>query len=204
MVVVWTYLVAGAAEIVTKLALHMCLDLRLTVTGAGEENRRSNSLCALDALWMIMRHLGGEPRQTQRFRHICCQPCGRRHPHGAAVSVALVGLRVVLIEPAAKMGAIAPVGIGTAQLLHLPHQCCFDGGIVLPTGAEQRLCHRQRHHRIVSEVGTAAEQGEILRLIVVAVELVGAAHDVAQNRSIHTLTSLFSARPRRCGASSRC
>ena len=90
----------------------------------------------------------------------CRQPCGRRHPHGAAVAVALVGLRVILIEPAAKMGAIAPVGVGAAQLLHLPHQCRFDGGIVLPTGAEQRLCHRQRHHRVVGEVGTAAEQRE--------------------------------------------
>lgn len=119
------------------------------------------------------------------------------------VAVALVGLRVILIEPAAKMGAIAPVGVGAAQLLHLPHQCRFDGGIVLPTAAEQRLRHRQRHHRVVGKVGTAAEQGEILRLIVVAVELVGAAHDVAQNRSVHILTSLFSARPRRCGASSR-
>ena len=84
------------------------------------------------------------------------------------------------------MGAIATVGVGTPQSLHLMHQCRFDGGIVLPTAAEQRLRHRQRHHRVVGKVGTAAEQGEILRLIVVAVELVGAAHDVAQNRSVHT------------------
>ena len=44
-----------------------------------------------------------------------------------------------------------------AALLHLPHQCYFDGGIVLPTGAEQRLCHGQRHHCIVGEIGTLAE-----------------------------------------------
>ena len=58
-------------------------------------------------------------------------------------------------------------------------------------------------YRVIGEVGTAAEQREILRLIVVAVELVGAAHDVAQNRAVHILTALFSARPRRCGASSQ-
>jgi len=77
------------------------------------------------------------------------------------------------------MGAIAPIGVGASQLLHLMHLCRFDGSIILPTGAEQRLHHRQRHHRVIGEVGTAAEQGKILCLIVVAVELVGAAHDVA-------------------------
>ena len=132
-----------------------------------------------------MRHLGGELRQMQRFCHVLRQPCGRRHSHGTAVAVALVGLRVILIEPAAKMGAIAPVGISAAQLLHLPHQCRFDSSIVLPTGAEQRFRYRQRHHRVVGEVGTAAEQRKILGLVVVAVELVGAAHDVTQNRSVH-------------------
>ena len=201
MVIGGTNLIAAAAEVVAEFALHIRFDFRFVVTRAGEENRRSDSLCALDALWMIMRHLDGELRQMQRFCHVLRQPCGRRHSH--AVAVALVGLRVVLIEPAAKMGAIAPVGIGTAQLLHLPHQCCFDGGIVLPTAAEQRFRYRQRHHRVVGEVGTAAEQRKILRLIVVAVELVGAAHDVAQNRSVHFIISHVFARLRRYGASSQ-
>ena len=203
MMVGGTNFVAGAAEVVAEFALHIRFDFLFSATCAGEKNGRGGRLRTLDALRMVVGHLGGEPRQMQRFRHIYCQPCGRRHPHGAAVAVALVGLRVVLIEPAAKMGAIAPVGIGTAQLLHLPHQCCFDGGIVLPTGAEQRLRHSQRHHRVIGEVGTAAEQREILRLIVVAVELVGTAHDVAQNRSVHFIISHVFARLRRYGASSQ-
>ena len=114
MVIGGTNLIAAAAEVVAEFALHIRFDFRFVVTGAGEENRRSDSLCALDALWMIMRHLGGELRQMQRFCHVLRQPCGRRHPHGTAVAVALVGLRVILIEPAAKMGAIAPVRVGAA------------------------------------------------------------------------------------------
>ena len=47
------------------------------VTCAGEKDGRGGGLCALDALRVVVGHLGGEPRQTQRFRHICCQPCGR-------------------------------------------------------------------------------------------------------------------------------
>ena len=59
-------------------------------------------------------------------------------------------------EMAARLAPIARQ-LGIAELLQLPHQCRFDGGIVLPTGAEQRLRHRQRHHRVVGEVRTAAE-----------------------------------------------
>ena len=76
------------------------------------------------------------------------------------------------------MGAIAPVGVGAAQLLHLPHQRRFDGVIVLPTAAEQRLRHRQRHHRVIGELGTLTKQRKFFGFVVVAVELVGTAHDV--------------------------
>ena len=106
-----TNFVAAAAEVVAKLELHIRFDFRFLVTRAGEKDGRGNGLCALDALRMVVGHLGGEPRQMQRFCHVLRQPCGKRHPHGAAVAVALVGLRVILIEPAAKMGAIAPVGV---------------------------------------------------------------------------------------------
>ena len=185
MVIGGANLIAAATEVVAKLALRIRLDFRFSVTCAGEKDRRRSSLRALNALGVVVTYFGGELRQTKRLRHVCCQPCGRRHPHGAAVAVALVGLRVILIEPAAKMDAIAPVRVGAAQSLYLVHQCRFDGGIVLPASAEQRLCHRQRYHRVVGEVGTAAEQRKILGLVVVAVELVGAAHDVTQNRSVH-------------------
>ena len=57
MMIGWTDFVAGTAEIITKLAFHIRFDFHLAVAGAGEENRRSDSLCALDSLRMIMGYL---------------------------------------------------------------------------------------------------------------------------------------------------
>ena len=71
MMIGWADFVAGTAEIITKLAFHIRFDFHLAVAGAGEENRRSNSLCALDSLRMIMCYLGGELRQMQRLLYTC-------------------------------------------------------------------------------------------------------------------------------------
>ena len=67
-------LIAGVVKIITKLAFRIRFDLCFTLAGAGEEDRRSDSLRTLDALWMIMRHLGGELRQMQRLLHTLRQP----------------------------------------------------------------------------------------------------------------------------------
>ena len=66
--------IAAAAEVVAKLALRIRFDLCFTLAGASEEDRRSDSLHTLDALWMIMRHLGSELRQMQRLLHTLRQP----------------------------------------------------------------------------------------------------------------------------------
>ena len=60
MMIGWADFVAGTAEIITKLAFYIRFDFHLAVAGAGEENRRSDSLCALDSLRMIMCYLGGD------------------------------------------------------------------------------------------------------------------------------------------------
>lgn len=70
MVIGGTNFVAGSAEVVAKLALHIRLDFLFSVTCAGEKDGRGGGLCALDALRVVVGHLGGEPRQMQRFRHI--------------------------------------------------------------------------------------------------------------------------------------
>lgn len=74
MMIGWTDFVAGTVEIITKLAFHIRFDYHLAVAGAGEENRRSDRLCALDSLRMIMGYLGGELRQMQRLLYTFCQP----------------------------------------------------------------------------------------------------------------------------------
>ena len=77
MVIGGANLIAAATEVVAKLALHIRFDFRFVVTRAGEKDGRGGGLRALDALRVVVGHLGGETRQMQRFRHICCQPCGR-------------------------------------------------------------------------------------------------------------------------------
>ena len=72
MVIGGTNLIAAATEVVAKLALHVRLDFRFSVTGAGEKDRRSRSLRALDALGVVVTYFGGELRQTKRLRHVCC------------------------------------------------------------------------------------------------------------------------------------
>ena len=72
-----TNLIAAAAEVIAKLALHIRFDFRFVVTCAGEKDGRGGGLCALDALLVVVGHLGGEPRQMQRFCHVLRQPCGR-------------------------------------------------------------------------------------------------------------------------------
>ena len=81
MVISGANFVAGSAEVVAEFALRMRFDLRFVVTRAGEKDGRGGGLRALDALRVVVGHLGGEPRQMQRFRHVLRQPCGRRHPH---------------------------------------------------------------------------------------------------------------------------
>ena len=77
MMIGWANFVAGAAEIIAEFPLHIRFDVRLAMSGAGKVNRRGGGLRALDALRMVVTYLGGEPRQTQRFRHVLRQPCGR-------------------------------------------------------------------------------------------------------------------------------
>ena len=157
MMIGWTDCVAGTAEIITKLAFHIRFDFHLAVAGAGEENRRSDSLCALDSLRMIMGYLGGELRQMQRLLHTLCQPRRGRNPHGTAVAIAAVRLRIIFIQPLIEPRTVALVGISTSQLLHLPHQRRFDGDIILSASIQQGPCHGQRHYRIVGKFGSLAE-----------------------------------------------
>ena len=185
MMVVRANFIAAAAEVVAELAFHIRPDIRLAAAGAGEEHCRGGRLCALDPFGVIVRHLGSEPRQMQRLLHILRQLRRSGNPHGAAVSIAVVGPWSILIQPAVEVRAIAPAGIGAAQLLHLTHKRCFDGCVVLPARVQQRLCHSQRHDRIVGKFRTLAKERKVLCLIIVEVEFIGAADDIAQNCAVH-------------------
>ena len=128
--------------------------------------------------------------------HVCCQLCHTKHrvqvivkpahgghPHAAAVAAAVVGLRIVAEHPSA---AVAAVGIVPADGLHGMHQLRTDDVIiVLQIHLHQRIRHGQGHDGVVGEGGTAAEQGEVLALAVVGIELVSRPDDISQNRSKH-------------------
>ena len=90
---------------------------------------------------MVVRYLRGEARQMQRLRHIPRQPRRGRDPHGAAVAVAVIGLRVVRVQPPAEAQAVAAVRVCAAKPLHMAHQRRFDGGVILPARFQQSLRH---------------------------------------------------------------
>ena len=104
-----------------------------------------------------MRYLGGELCQMQRLFHTLCQPCRGRNPHGTAVAIAEVRLRVILIQPLIEPHTVALVGISTSQPLHFPHQRRFDGDSILSASIQQGPCHGQRHYRIVGKFGPLTE-----------------------------------------------
>ena len=185
-------LVAGTTEIVAKFPLHIRFDVRLAMSGAGKVNRRGGGLRALDALRMVMGDLGGKPRQMQHLLHVPSQPRRRRYPHGAAVAVAVIGLRRVLVKPTAEPYTVAPVGISAPQTLHFPHQRRFDDNVILPAGVHKRFRHRQSHNRIVGEFGLLAEQRKVFCFVIVAAEFIGAAYDIAENCPVHIYLPLFS------------
>ena len=58
----------------------------------------------------------------QRLLHILRQLRRSGNPHGAAVAITVVGMRIVLMQPAVEVRAIALVRIGAAKPLHLVHK----------------------------------------------------------------------------------
>ena len=109
---------------------------------------------------------------------------GEEHCRGGRLC-ALDPFGVIVRDLGGELRAIALVRIGAAQLLHLVHKRCFDGCVVLPARVQQRLCHSQRHDRIVGKFRTLAKERKVLRLVIVEVEFIGAADDIAQNCAVH-------------------
>ena len=85
-------LIAGTVQIITKDFRNILLDFRLGATGSGQKDGCGSGLCALDALGVIVRDLGREPRHPQDRGQIIIEPTGGTDPHGRAVAPAVVGL----------------------------------------------------------------------------------------------------------------
>ena len=105
--------------------------------------------------------------------------------HGGAVAVAVIGPGVFLPDPLFEPPAVAPVGIGFAEALHIAHQGVVQRLVIL-----QRLHHgpgyRQRHHGVVGEAAgmDGRKQGEVLGADIVV--FINGAHDVADDRTFHS------------------
>ena len=172
-------------------------DFLLRAPRAREEHRRRHGLRALHALGMVVRDdrcgAGQHERLVQRHGH----QRARRHAHGRAVAVAVVGLGIVAPQPVGEARAISAHGMGILppQRLHLLDEDVLIArpvAVLLAAHAlliaqlaafEQRAPHGHGDDGVVRDGAALREQRKALGLDVV--EFVDRAHDVADHGAVH-------------------
>ena len=92
-------------------------------------NQDGYSLCAFDALWMVVGHGCDGKGELLGFFFRARRKAGWAHAHSRAIAEAVVGLRVVTLQPGAKAAAIARLRVGAPELLHRRH--CLSGQILI-------------------------------------------------------------------------
>ena len=183
-------LVAAAREIVAKIRHNVVADRCFLSAGSRQKDRTRDSLRALHAFRMVVRHFRRPARDAPRFLQAVVEPACRRHAHRRAIAVAAVRIRIDLLQPQLKTRAIADVWIFSAPTLHGVDEHHLHNLFILAESGHQRFCHCDCHHRIVGKMRACAEQWKILHLGA-AVKFVRRADHIAQNRSIHVDHSLF-------------
>ena len=101
--------------------------------------------------------------------------------HGRAVAEAVVGVRLLFVQPLLEPPTVAAVGVHVAEQPHLVHQLLREVGLALTV--HERSTDSHRHDGVVGEEAVGREQGEVLRLDVVP--LVDGTNDVADNCTFH-------------------
>ena len=102
----------------------------------------------------------------QAFVYIPGRPGYRAHPHGGAVAPAVVGLRIVGIDPAPEPPAIAAVGIVPPHVLHALHGL-IRKQLQVAAAFQDGLGYRQSHDGIIRKLASIVEQMKLFGLDVV-------------------------------------
>ena len=146
---------------------------------------------------MIMGNGGDDPGETPHLLLAAGIPPDGRDSHRRPVSETLVGLRILLVQPARKPEPPAGIGIFRGDRLHrandLPRQRLF----IRSAGIYERIGNGERHQRIICKGAVRMKQLE--RLAAAVVKFKPTADDIPKHCTEHisftTNASLIS-RPR--------
>ena len=140
-----------------------------------EEHRCSNGLRALDALWVVVRHLAGDLGDVQSLIQTLCIEAHRTDPHTTAVAPAVVRFRLTLYKPTLETAAISCPRVFQSELTHTLHEVFVTVRLIF----RQPFRYGERHHRVISKLAARCQQMKVIILCVV--ELVHGANHVTNN-----------------------
>ena len=182
--------ITGTGKVIAKLVDDIIPDLILPVSCPGKEDRAGRCLRAFDAFRMVMGDLCRQPSDPSRLIQRTVQPASGRYPHGRAVPVAAVGLRILCPQPTVKATAVPSAGIPLAPFTHRGHQSSPDLIISLTGAVQKCLRHRDGHHGIIGKLCSLAEKRELF-CFRAPVKLIGSANHIPKNSSVHCDSSSF-------------
>ena len=149
------------------------------MAGTGKVDACGDGLRALDALRVVVGHLGGQLCHVQRVAEGRVDPTHRGHAHAGAVAVTAVRLRVVFVQPVVERATVAGVAVFAPEALHLFDDSAADGVIVLAVRVHEGLRNGQSHDRVVRRTGVLVEHLEVV--VLCGVEFVVGSYDVPED-----------------------
>ena len=192
-VIVGADLIAGPVEVIAEGLRDRRLDLLLGNSVERHKDHGSRRLRAFHSFGMIVGYLRRHGRDTEHLPEVLlAEPGRRRYAHGAPVSEAVIGFRVILVQPHAEFCPVSRKRISVAVFLHGGHKrffhCLF---VCVHPAVHERFRHGQRQDAVVRKLRSLREEVKILRLDIISVELIRASDYISQNSTVHPLIPLF-------------
>src|SRR5262245_29823207 len=110
------------AEVVVKLPLNEPADFSLGAASPCEEDRRRDSLGALDSIGMIMAHRRGPSRPPKHLVQHGLGKADGTDAHGRAVPPTIVWLLALRLSPRLECAAVARPWVSPGVLLEQLHR----------------------------------------------------------------------------------
>ena len=125
MMIVRTNLVAGAAQVITKLFDYVILYLSLEITVTGHPDNACCCLGPLHSFRMIMSNFGRPAGNLARPLKRIKKPSHRAHPHSRTIAPAVIRLCLFHRKPAVKSSTISCMRILVPPELHAGYHRCL-------------------------------------------------------------------------------
>ena len=184
MIVCRSNLIAAPRQVIAELPDDEVPDFFFAASCPGKEDGTRGCFRSFDSLRMVVRHFRRESGHMPGLLQCVKKPACRGHPHRRAVAVASVGLGIIGLEPVPESAAVSGMRIFPPPFSHGLDQRLPDLPVFPELTVQQRFRHRDRHDRIIGEVGFLAEERKLL-CFVPAVKFVGRPNHIAQKCSVH-------------------